>query len=82
MERGGAPHILPQDRTDLASGSILPVADTTRAVDAWVGCEFDSFKAIRAFLRKDKRRKKDQALVISYWRRGKAEDEFSEPEHD
>lgn len=41
----------------------------------WAGCEFDTFKSIRSYLRKERGLKKDQHLVVSYWRKGQSEDE-------
>lgn len=37
---------------------------------AWAGCEFSAFKAIRTHLRKDRKLKREEHLVVSYWRRG------------
>ena len=37
---------------------------------AWAGCEFSAFKAIRSYLRKDRKLKREEHLVVSYWRRG------------
>lgn len=41
-------------------------------VFAWAGCEFSAFKAIRTHLRKDRKLKREEHLVVSYWRRGSA----------
>lgn len=71
-------------RNGAAPGTTTLLADAIRKVDiptmeitvfAWAGCEFDSFKAIRSYLRKERGLKKDQHLVVSYWRKGKSEDE-------
>lgn len=37
---------------------------------AWTGCEFSAFKAIRNFLRKERKLRREEHLVVSYWRRG------------
>jgi NADPH-dependent ferric siderophore reductase len=50
-------------------------------VYAWAACEFEAFRAIRTFLRKEKGLGKAEQLVVSYWRRGKSEDE-AEASHD
>lgn len=36
----------------------------------WAGCEHASFRSIRAFARKEKALRREQHLVVSYWRRG------------
>ncbi|MEP7456501.1 siderophore-interacting protein [Phyllobacterium sp. SB3] len=40
----------------------------------WSGCEFNGFKAIRNYVRKDLKLERRQHLVVSYWRRGVAEE--------
>lgn len=40
----------------------------------WAGCEYDDFRAIRTFLRKERGLKKEEHLVVSYWRRGTEEE--------
>lgn len=54
---------------------VLPV--DTRSIFVWAGCEFKAFKSIRSYLRKECELKKEQHLVVSYWRKGKTEDELS-----
>jgi NADPH-dependent ferric siderophore reductase len=44
------------------------------AVYVWAGCEFDAFRAIRSFLRQEKHLSNKEHLVVSYWRRGAAEE--------
>lgn len=39
----------------------------------WAGCEFNAFRAIRAFARQERQLAGNQHLVVSYWRRGVAE---------
>jgi NADPH-dependent ferric siderophore reductase len=41
-----------------------------RSVFAWAGCEHRSFRAIRTYLRKDRKLERDQHLAVAYWRRG------------
>ena len=43
-------------------------------VYAWAGCEYNDFRAIRAYLRKERGLKKEEHLAVSYWRRGKEEE--------
>ncbi len=44
-------------------------------VFAWVGCEYKSFRAIRNHLRRDRALRRDEHLVVAYWRRGASGDE-------
>ncbi len=39
-------------------------------VFVWSGCEFAAFKAIRNYVRKDLKLRREQHLVVSYWRQG------------
>lgn len=39
-------------------------------VYVWAGCEFDDFRAIRKHVREERKLKKHEHLVVSYWRRG------------
>lgn len=41
-----------------------------RRVFAWAGCEHKSFRAIRAYLRKDRELAREQHLAVAYWRFG------------
>ncbi len=70
-------------RDAAASGTTSLLAQAVRAVSfppelervfVWAGCEFDTFKAIRAYVRRELRLPKDRHLVTSYWRRGYSED--------
>ena len=49
-------------------------ADDAR-VFVWTGCEFDAFRDIRAYLRSECGLTKSEHLVVSYWRRGKSEEQ-------
>lgn len=71
-------------RNGAAAGTTALLADAIRetplpeqgtSVFAWVACELDGFKAIRAHLRKERGLKKGQHLVVAYWRRGKTDDD-------
>ncbi|MFC3319820.1 MULTISPECIES: DUF2218 domain-containing protein [Rhizobium/Agrobacterium group] len=67
------------------AGTTTLLADAVRAAQlphdhsrcfVWAACEYESFKAIRSYLRSDCGLGKDQHLVVSYWRKGKTEDEM------
>lgn len=45
------------------------------AVYVWAGCEFEAFRAIRSFARQERRLSNTEHLVVSYWRRGRAEED-------
>lgn len=49
--------------------------DDGSTVYVWAGCEFDTFRDIRSYLRKERGLTKHEHLVVSYWRRGTSEDE-------
>ncbi|MGQ3213475.1 MAG: DUF2218 domain-containing protein [Shinella sp.] len=48
--------------------------ENAESVYVWAGCEFETFRAIRAFARQVKCLTNDQHLVVSYWRRGGTEE--------
>lgn len=65
-------------RDGAAAGTTTLLADAVRAVPfpqdgaspyVWAGCEFEAFRSIRAYLRKERGLGKDEHLVVSYWRR-------------
>ena len=71
-------------RNDRPAGSTTLLIDAIRATPfpgndqrryLWAGCEFEAFRAIRAFAREEKHLSKSEHLVVSYWRRGMAEGE-------
>lgn len=71
-------------RRDASAGSAGMLTAAVKAVRfptdgsriyAWAGCEYDDFRAIRTYLRKERGLKKHEHLAVSYWRRGKGEDE-------
>ncbi|CCV12427.1 Siderophore-interacting protein (fragment) [Mesorhizobium sp. STM 4661] len=47
--------------------------DSHSSVHAWVGCEYDAFRAIRSHRRQIRCLKKHEHLAVSYWRRGEAQ---------
>ena len=74
-------------RNGAAPGTTTLLTDAVRAVPfptgdasvfAWAGCEFESFKSIRSYLRTARGLKKDEYLVVSYWRRGTTIDEMEQ----
>lgn len=79
-------------RDGSAAGTTTLLQDAVREVAfpqddskvyAWAACEFEAFRAIRTYLRKDKGLGKAEQLVVSYWRKGKSEDEAGgDHEHD
>lgn len=52
----------------------MPVQSEGRRLFAWAGCEFDAFKAIRGFWRKECGLKRDDHMAVAYWRRGVTDD--------
>ncbi len=58
---------------DAIRGTAFPEGDTP--IFVWAACELDGFKTIRAHLRKERGVKKSQHIVVSYWRRGKTDDD-------
>lgn len=53
-----------------------------RRVFAWAGCEFTQFKAIRTYLRGERKLERDDHLVVAYWRKGIAGDEARRDSRD
>ncbi|MEZ2127820.1 MULTISPECIES: DUF2218 domain-containing protein [unclassified Sinorhizobium] len=43
---------------------------------AWAACEFEAFRQIREYFRRNRKLSKAEHLVVSYWRRGKSEDQM------
>jgi NADPH-dependent ferric siderophore reductase len=70
-------HALAPGTTGLLADAVrqlaFPPADTS--LFAWAACEFDAFKAIRSHLRRERGLTQAQHLVVSYWRRGRSEDD-------
>ena len=52
-----------------------PVQIEGQRIFAWAGCEFDAFKAIRSFWRKECGLKREEHMAVAYWRRGVAEED-------
>lgn len=73
LRRGDAPAGTTQLLSETVRRTSFP-NDGSR-VYVWAGCEFDAFRAIRSHLRNERGLKKQEHLVVSYWRRGECEDE-------
>lgn len=56
--------------TDLLSTAVrsVPVPTDGSSMFAWAGCEFEEFKLIRSYIRKERGLSKDDSLIVSYWR--------------
>lgn len=66
-------------RNGQEAGTTTLLEDAVRAVEfpddgtrlyAWAGCEFTAFRAIRTYLRKERKIDRKDHLVVAYWRRG------------
>lgn len=66
-------------RAGVAPGTLKALPDALRALDwdalgedvfVWAACEFDDFKAIRRYLRGERRMRRDRHMAVSYWRLG------------
>jgi NADPH-dependent ferric siderophore reductase len=70
-------------RNGAAPGSTTLLADAVRAIPlpadravfAWAGAEFETFRALRTHWRKVCGLPRDRHLAMAYWRRGASEDE-------
>ncbi len=71
-------------RNGAEAGTTTQLADAVKGVSfprdgreiyAWAACEFDAFRAIRTYLRKEVKLSRADHLVVSYWRRGRSEEE-------
>lgn len=65
------------------AGTTTLLQDAVRAVQfpvgnerifVWSACEFTAFKSIRSYMGKERKLERTQHLVVSYWRRGVAEE--------
>ncbi|KXF77456.1 phage tail protein [Paramesorhizobium deserti] len=66
-------------RNGREAGTTTLLQDAVRAVEfpgdgtrlfAWAACEFAAFRAIRTYLRKERKLDRQDHLVVAYWRRG------------
>ncbi|WP_438754944.1 siderophore-interacting protein [Pararhizobium sp. O133] len=71
--RKGRADDAPSQLVDAVKGVKFPGGD--QRIHVWAGCEFKTFRAIRAFLRNERRLTNMEHLVVSYWRSGRAEEE-------
>ncbi|MEF2074653.1 siderophore-interacting protein [Consotaella aegiceratis] len=67
-------------RGSAAPGALLAEAvrqvalpDGDQSYFVWTACEFDGFKSIRAYLRKERGLTRDHHLSVAYWRKGQVE---------
>lgn len=68
LHRGGA---APGTGTQLYDAvRAVPFPASNLSIFAWAGCEHASFRAIRAYLRNDRKLARGQHLVAAYWRLG------------
>ncbi|MHC1550400.1 DUF2218 domain-containing protein [Phyllobacterium sp. K27] len=72
LHRNGAPAGTTTLLQDAVKTVRLP--SNGERIFVWSGCEFTGFKAIRNYVRKDLKLARTQHLVVSYWRRGVADD--------
>lgn len=58
--------------TDTLAHAVRNVAwpQDGRSIFAWSGCEYRNFRAIRKYLREDRKLSREQHLAVAYWRRG------------
>ncbi len=76
-------------RNGAEPGTTDLLLDAVRAVEwpdeeshfTWVACEFEAFRKIRTYLRKERHIPRDRHLVVAYWRRGQNEDSFATVKH-
>ncbi|MFC7064639.1 DUF2218 domain-containing protein [Brucella rhizosphaerae] len=66
-------------RKGAEAGTTTLLQDAVRAVDlpegedniyVWAACEFNAFRSIRTYVRKERNIPKDKQLIVAYWRRG------------
>lgn len=78
-------------RNGAAAGTTDLLANTVRSVRfpsdgssvfAWTGCEFDAFKSMRSYIRKEQGLSKDDSLIVSYWRLSRGEREVIDHSND
>ena len=67
------------NRDGAEAGTTTLLQDAVRAVElpedeediyVWAGCEFNAFRSIRTYMRKERNVAKDRQLIVAYWRRG------------
>lgn len=66
-------------RNGAEAGTTTLLQDAVRAVElpkdeediyVWAGCEFNAFRDIRSYMRKERNVPKNRQLIVAYWRRG------------
>jgi hypothetical protein len=67
------------NRDGAEAGTTTLLQDAVRVVElpedeediyVWAGCEFNAFRSIRTYMRKERNVAKDRQLIVAYWRRG------------
>ena len=67
------------NRNGAEAGTTTLLQDAVRAVElpegeediyVWAGCEFNAFRNIRSYMRKERNVPKNRQLIVAYWRRG------------
>lgn len=58
---------------DAVRGAGMP--DDGSTVHVWAGCEFEAFRDIRRHLRDERGLKREEHLVVAFWRMGKSDEE-------
>lgn len=53
---------------------VAPVQVGEQRIFAWAGSEFNAFKEIRSFWRKECKLSREQHMAVAYWRRGTADE--------
>lgn len=78
-------------RNSAEAGTTTLLQDAARAIEwpaegtsvhIWSGTEFDAFRNLRAYIRKERGVPTANQLVVSYWRKGKTDDDEVEPDND
>ncbi|MFQ0813164.1 phage tail protein [Brucella anthropi] len=71
------------NRNGAEAGTTTLLQDAVRAVElpededdiyVWAGCEFNAFRSIRTYMRKERNVPKHRQLIVAYWRRGQDAD--------
>ncbi len=66
LHRNGAP----AGTTTLLQDAVRGVETPKDDIYIWAGCEFNAFRAIRTYMRKERNVPKDRQLIVAYWWRG------------
>ncbi len=64
----------PGEKGELLASHVRAAGWPEEDVYAWAACEFNSMRALRAYLREEKALGRDQLYISSYWKAGDTED--------